>query len=265
MARCVHGVPLTDPHTCPNCAAMRAPICGVQEDSRRGWVKVCVLPRGHARTHPVKHQFKWMIGTPGADADPSGPGPDPDNVTQLPHRTPTPPPEAPPAPPVELGYRRRRVDRVTPPPRRDGPRVGFPLGTSERRERIERGGGGQFTSERESDQSEDDYASPTGKPLPAGVTGEALGRGSVVASIAETSAAMGGAIAQIVEARQVIHGAIERHQLAIQSAQAVMDGSGHEAAHTAFALLGTADDKLHEAIQLDQGAIDQLQTYLGNL
>lgn len=263
MARCVHGVPLGGPNPCPTCAPPEQPICGIQEDARRGWIKVCMLPKGHPRTGPVKHRFEWHIGTPGSDADPNGPGPEP--TTDLPRRTPTPAPEPAPPEPTQLGYRRKREGRTTPPPRRGDRRVGFPLGDPERVQR----GGEQFTSERDSDANTDDYGQPVPTPLPAGVEGHSAGtsnRGEgSVASVAEVSAAFAAANGKIEEAQQAIHNAIHAQEEAAQLAAGAADGSGYEAVHVGLAALTDARVHLEDAIAADENAREQFQTYVARL
>lgn len=260
MARCVHGVPLGGPNPCPSCTPAAAPICGIQEDARRGWIKVCMLPKGHPRTGPTKHQFEWHIGTPGADADPNGPGPEP--TTELPRRTPTPPPEPAPPEPTQLGYRRRREGRTTPPPRRGDRRVGFPLGDPERVQR----GGEQFTSERDSDANTDDYGQPVPTPLPAGVEGHSAGtpsrgEGSVDDSVAGVKARIDAIVTEVVNAQQAAFHAAEVIRDQRLSALGVLDASQHPSGANAVAALSLAAEKAQDVVGGLEDAINLFNEY----
>lgn len=256
MARCVHGVPLGGSNPCPTCTPPAVPICGIQEDSRRGWISVCVLPQGHPRIGPVKHQFEWIKGHP--DADPNGPGPEP--TTDLPQRTPTPAPEPGLPEPPQLGYRRRRT--VTPPPRRADPRVGFPLGDPDRVRR----GGEQFTSERDSDANTDDYGSPIPTPLPAGVEGHTAGspnrgEGSVDNSVAGVKARIDAIIQEVVSAQQAAFHAAEVIRNQRLSALGVLDASEHESGRNAVAALSIAAEKAQDVVGGLEDAINLFNEY----
>lgn len=260
MARCVHGVPLGGSIPCPTCTPPAVPICGIQEDSRRGWISVCVLPQGHPRTGPVKHRFEWMKGHP--DADPNGPGPEP--TTDLPQRTPTPAPEPDLPEPPQLGYRRRRT--VTPPPRRGDRRVGFPLGDPDRVRR----GGEQFTSERDSDANTDDYGSPIPAPLPAGVEGHPAGspnRGEGNVDAGGLIAAIDATQEQIAERQGHVREVIDALDVDTQRVLALA-GMTNMPAHvhtTAARLQQTAHHLENEVMQGLSAAIEELETWKGQI
>lgn len=90
------------------------------------------------------------------------------------------------------------------------------------------------------------------------------GRGSM-ASIAEVQAAMAAANGLIEEAQQALHAAQEKAQAAAATANAVLEGSGHEAAHAGLAYLTDAEVKITETIQVYEAAKDQFGTYTPGL
>jgi predicted nucleic acid-binding Zn-ribbon protein len=86
-----------------------------------------------------------------------------------------------------------------------------------------------------------------------------------VASVAEVKAAMGAAKAQVVEVQAILHEVNERLDQAAQSIAAAIDGSGHEAAHSALAFNTQAKQDCEELIQRLQAEIEQLDAYAGGL
>jgi len=86
-----------------------------------------------------------------------------------------------------------------------------------------------------------------------------------VASVGEVKAAIDTAMLHVQEGQLAVRSANEQLGEAQQNFATAVEGSGHEAVHTAQAALAQAVSELQECLTATLLAIDQAETYIATL